>query len=226
MNLGEAILNYRKEHSLSMEKFSALSGLSKAYISILERNKTPHGNAPAPSIDTYCRVARAMGMDVNDLMAVVDDRISLANRTDPAFLASEPSPTEVISFPVIGSICAGYGGLAQEEYTGDSEELPRSMFRGYPQEELRVFRVSGDSMYPRFLDGDRVLVHAQPSVDNGDVAVVCYNGDEATLKRVYTFRDHIDLVPYNPEYKTKRIDGPDMFQVHVFGKVLKLIRDV
>ena len=134
--------------------------------------------------------------------------------------------TEVISFPVVGSICAGYGGLAQEEYTGDTEELPRSMLHGYPREELLVFRVSGDSMYPRFLDGDRVLVHAQPSVDDGDVAVVCYNGDEATLKRVYSFRDRIELVPYNPEYNTKRIEGADMVQVHVFGKVIKLIRDV
>ena len=226
MNLGEAILNYRKEHSLSMDKFSALSGLSKAYISILERNKTPHGNTPAPSIDTYCRVARAMGMDVNDLLAVVDDRISLANRTDPALLAGDPASAEVISFPVVGSICAGYGGLAQEEYTGDTEELPRSMLHGYPREELLVFRVSGDSMYPRFLDGDRVLVHAQPSVDDGDVAVVCYNGDEATLKRVYSYKDRIELVPYNPEYNTKRIEGADMVQVHVFGKVIKLIRDV
>lgn len=87
MTLGQAIHEYREDHGLSMEKFSSMSGLSKAYISILERNKTPHGNIPAPSIDTYVRVAKTMSMDVNDLLALVDDRISLVNKTDPNLLS-------------------------------------------------------------------------------------------------------------------------------------------
>ena len=71
MTLGEVILKYRKAHGLSMEKFAELSGLSKAYISILERNRTPRGSAPSPSIDTYRSVAKAIDIDVDDVVHVI-----------------------------------------------------------------------------------------------------------------------------------------------------------
>lgn len=138
---------------------------------------------------------------------------------------SEPM-TDAVSFPIIASVSAGYNGLALEEYTEEKEIIPRSMFNGYPVDEIRVLRVSGESMYPRFMDGDRVLVHVQDDVDDGDVAVVIYNGDESTLKRLYHIPGGVELVPYNPEYQTKRITGPEASRVRIFGKVLKLIRDV
>lgn len=39
MTLGDVISKYRAEHGISMDKFAELSGISKAYISILERNR-------------------------------------------------------------------------------------------------------------------------------------------------------------------------------------------
>lgn len=33
------------------------------------------------------------------------------------------------------------------------------------------------------LDGDKIVVHEQSSVDSGDTAIVVYNGDEGTVKR-------------------------------------------
>ena len=84
MSLGEVILKYRKENGLSMEKFAELSGLSKAYISILERNRTPRGSAPSPSIDTYRSVAKAIDIDVDELIRLVDDCILLGESTKPS----------------------------------------------------------------------------------------------------------------------------------------------
>ena len=225
METHENIKHLREKNGLSQEKLAELVGYKdRSSIAKIEAGLVDLSQSKIALFANALNVTPAYLMGIDE--SFESGKTSIPASKNSSRILSSDTLSDVVSFPVVGSICAGYNGLAQEEYTGDSEELPRSMFRGYPQEELRVFRVSGDSMYPRFLDGDRVLVHAQPSVDNGDVAVVCYNGDEATLKRVYTFRDHIDLVPYNPEYKTKRIDGPDMFQVHVFGKVLKLIRDV
>ena len=83
MTLGEVIYNYRKKHGLSMDKFSDLSGLSKAYISILERNRTPRGSVPSPSIDTYRNVAKAVDMDVDELIRLVDDNILLESHEKP-----------------------------------------------------------------------------------------------------------------------------------------------
>lgn len=83
MTLGEVIYNYRKKHGLSMDKFADLSGLSKAYISILERNRTPRGSVPSPSIDTYRNVAKAVDMDVDELIRLVDDNILLESHEKP-----------------------------------------------------------------------------------------------------------------------------------------------
>ena len=37
MTLGDVIYKYRSQHGLSMDKFSELSGISKGYISMLEK---------------------------------------------------------------------------------------------------------------------------------------------------------------------------------------------
>ncbi|MEG2687312.1 MAG: S24 family peptidase, partial [Christensenellaceae bacterium] len=90
-----------------------------------------------------------------------------------------------------------------------------------------ILRVSGNSMYPRLLDGDKVLVHRTTIVDNGKVAVVLYNGDAATVKKVeYELGKSLDLIPYNPEFQVKTISGVDLEQCRILGEVVQLIRDM
>lgn len=227
MTLGDVIHDYRVSHGLSMDKFQDLSGISKSYISMLEKNKTHRGSVPAPTIEIYRGAAKAMNMDVDELIRKVEGKIKIGPSEIKSNISVFSEPVEnVVEFPIIASVSAGYNGLAVEEYTDGVETLPYSMLRGYPPEELRVLRVSGESMYPRFLDGDKVLIHVQCDVDDGDVAVVIYNGDEATLKQFFHIDGGVRLVAYNPEYPPKTITGADAEQVYVFGKVLKLIRDV
>ncbi|HIX11861.1 MAG TPA: helix-turn-helix domain-containing protein [Candidatus Agathobaculum pullistercoris] len=92
MTLGEVISNYRKTHGLSMDKFAELSRLSKAYISILERNRTPRGSAPSPSIDTYRSIAKAIDIDVDELIRLVDNHILSKSNIEP----NHSNPTRLI----------------------------------------------------------------------------------------------------------------------------------
>ncbi|WP_026766098.1 helix-turn-helix domain-containing protein [Selenomonas ruminantium] len=72
MTLGEVVKAYRVERKLSMDNFAKLSGLSKGYISMLEKNRNPRTGKPiVPSIDTYTGVAKAMNMSIEDLMRLV-----------------------------------------------------------------------------------------------------------------------------------------------------------
>lgn len=106
------------------------------------------------------------------------------------------------TYPIIGEVAAGFGAEATEEETGDYEQIPLEWMRGYSPKDFFVLRVKGNSMYPRYIDGDRVLVLRTRSVDSGAVAVVIYDGDQGTLKKVvYNGNEgYIDLIPYNPEY--------------------------
>lgn len=46
MNIGDWVKKYRKEHGLSMQAFGNMCGLSRAYISILEKGINPTTNKP------------------------------------------------------------------------------------------------------------------------------------------------------------------------------------
>lgn len=139
-----------------------------------------------------------------------------------------PPPEHIVFFDELGKICAGYDGGVDEIPTGRKIPIPSSMLNGRDESEFFTLRVSGNSMYPRILEGDTIFCLRTDSVDSGDIAVVIYNGDEATVKKVkYVEGEHwLELIPFNPEYPTKHIEGSDLELCHVQGKVIKLIRDV
>ena len=86
MTLGDVIKTYRTEHSLSMDEFAKRSGLSKGYISMLEKNRNPKTGKPIiPSILTYQSVAKAMSTSVDVLMKTVDKEqlVSLEQTSAP-----------------------------------------------------------------------------------------------------------------------------------------------
>ena len=147
----------------------------------------------------------------------------LLGRDAPIFKSEE-----VINFEIIGSVAAGYDGVAVETHTGETVPIPSIFLKGHKKEDFFVLQVSGDSMYPRLLDGDLVLVRRCTSVDSGDVAVIIYNGEDATVKKVKykPGENWIEMVPFNPEYKSKRLEGQEIAGCRILGKVIKLIRDI
>ena len=78
LTLGDIIKSYRLAHNLSMDSFSEKSGISKAYISLLEKNKHPKtGKSIAPSIQCIKQAAFGMNMDFNNLFNMLDGNVSL-----------------------------------------------------------------------------------------------------------------------------------------------------
>ena len=82
MTLGDIIRDYRTAHNLSMDKFSELSGISKGYISMLEKNKTARGDEPSPSFDMFKNVAKTIGMEVDDIIRAVEGKISFISEEE------------------------------------------------------------------------------------------------------------------------------------------------
>ena len=84
-----------------------------------------------------------------------------------------------------------------------------------------ALRVAGDSMQPRFYDGDVVLVRTQPSVEPGEIGIFIYNG-EGYIKQFGGNR----LISINPDYEDIYITDSDSFYCkgRVIG-VLSIKRD-
>lgn len=79
--LGEIISKYRKKNHVSIRDFATESGLSRAYISVLERNINPtNGKAPVPSIQAIFSAANAMKVDPVELMQAIGFDVEIPER--------------------------------------------------------------------------------------------------------------------------------------------------
>lgn len=209
MKIHERIYNLRKEKGLTLEDVGNFVGVGKSTV-----RKWETGMIANMKRDKIAKLAQCLGVTPAVLLG---------------YDSAEKYPTvQVHSLPIIGKITAGYNGLATEDYTNEYQEIPSSIINGYSMEDLFVLEVTGNSMYPQFLASDRVLVHRQSSVDSGDVAVVLYDFEEATIKQVRYVQgeDWLELIPRNPEFPVKRIEGADLEQCRVLGKVIYLFRKI
>lgn len=202
----------RKNKGLTQTELANALHLSHGAIAMWETNKRQ------PDNDTMLRLADFFGVSVDYLLGREETK-------------NPPNVYDVdglIQFEEIGTICAGYNGALNETFTGEIVEIPLSMINGEEKEDYFVLRVHGNSMYPRILEGDRILCKRCSVVDSGSFAVVLYDGECATVKKVHYVNgaNWIDLVPINPEYTIKRIEGADLEQFRILGRVIKLIRDL
>ena len=212
MTLGERIKRLRNNMGLTQMTFAKSFQVSNGAVAMWETNKRQ------PDNDTLSKLADFFGVSVDYLLG----RDEIKN---------PPNVYDVdglVSYEEIGTICAGFNGTINETPTGEIIDIPLSMISGGHKEDYFVLRVQGNSMYPRLLEGDRILCRRCSSVDNGSFAVVLYDGECATVKKVHYVNgeDWLELIPVNPEYPTKRIEGADLEQCRVLGKVVKLIRDL
>jgi len=76
-------------------------------------------------------------------------------------------------------------------------------------------------------DKDLVVVEVTPTVDNGAIAVVKVNSDDATVKKFYQNGNIIQLVPQstNPEHQPQVYDLKDV-QIDIVGRVVRITKDI
>lgn len=95
--LGEIIAKYRAKNHISMREFAEKSGLSRAYISVLERDCNPtNGKKPNPSIQAIVGAAKAMEIDVIQLLQAIGFNIDVS---EAAIIQPPPSPAKTGNAP-------------------------------------------------------------------------------------------------------------------------------
>ncbi len=127
----------------------------------------------------------------------------------------EPLP-EMTTIPLVGSIACGTPITAEENIEARI---------GIPAAWNADFALTckGDSMAPRYQDGDVVCIRCQPEVENGQIAAVRI-GEEATLKRFYQEGDTVTLVPVNPAYTPLVYRGTELSDIQIEGRVVGFCR--
>ena len=214
MTLGDIIKQYRDDHSLSMDAFSERSGISKAYISLLEKNKHPKtGKEISPSIQCIRQAAKGMNIDFDDLFALLDGKVEV----------NTPQQSQAIQarkIPVLGRVAAGIPINAITEII-DTEEISEELAK---TGDFFALKIKGDSMEPRIVDGDVVIVKQQEDAENGDTVIALVNGDDAVCKRLRKYRDGLELISNYPAYAPMFFDKEtiETKPVRIIGKVVEL----
>lgn len=132
-------------------------------------------------------------------------------------LQGKAEPTQI---PVLGTIKAGIPIEAMEDII-DYEEISDAMLR---KGEYFALQIKGDSMEPRFKEGDVVIVRKQAEVNTGDIAIIMVNGYDATIKKVQLYPGGINLIPLNPTYNVSTYNAEQVasLPVSILGKVVEL----
>ena len=190
-----------------MEDYKTLSDIDKARV--LERVKT------LKELDDKNKVeaARRQKYLAATPIKKAKPKATKLPEPEPINESEEDDETEYLYMPFFDlPVSAGTGVYL------DSEDAKK--IRVPADDETRksdyVLRVSGDSMEPRYYDGDLVLVKQQQHIEEGEVGIFLYNG-EGYIKIFGGDR----LISLNPNYKDKIISENDQFLC--LGKVMGIL---
>ena len=199
-------------NGMSQAELADKIGISKQAISTyINGTRSPK----QPTIEAICRAlnvspAWLLGYDVEkSLSATIKPK-----KSDDEILGTMPVGT-MYRIPIIGSVRCGFGGQVIEELIGyDYADVKN-------HEEYMFFQSVGDSMEPYIEEGDLALVHQQPDVESGELAVVILNGDEGVLKKVIKKGKAITLVSFNNDYEPVTYLGEELNDIRIYGKVVE-----
>lgn len=109
------------------------------------------------------------------------------------------------------SASAGTGQLADD----DTAEQVAVYYNEVTSKADYIMRVSGDSMEPKFIDGDRVLVRSQPSVEIGEIGI--FIRDSERFIKIYR-GSYLESI--NPKYGDVSLEEYS----YCLGKVLGVLK--
>lgn len=193
------IKELRLSKAIKQVDFAKMLGVSQATVSGWESEKYQ------PDRDTLIKMASYFDVSVDYLIG-----------NSPV----KKEKKKGVQIPVLGEVRAGYPMEAVENII-DYEEIDEETAR---RGEFFALRIKGDSMEPRFVEGDVVIVRKQETADSGDIVVALVNGDSATIKKLKRHQNGITLVPSNAAYEPMYYSSEEIMElpVTILGKVVEL----
>lgn len=201
MGIAENIMKLREQHNLTQAEFGEIAGVTDRAVSAWEKGIAEPRMGAIQKLADYFKITKSSIIEDGGISSASPNRIT-----------------------VYGSVPAGIPLEAIEDIV-DWEDIPIEWIAG--GNEYIGLKVKGDSMSPKYIDGDTVIIKLQPDCESGQDAVVYVNGYDATLKKIIKKPDCILLQPLNPVYDPKIYDYNDEFNpVKILGVVVELRRKI
>lgn len=219
MTIYDRIRKLREEKGMSQQELAERVGFKTA--SAVNKIELGLRNISQSKVSAFAKA-------LNTTTSYLIDGESEEHKSTLSFNLVSPNVTDdVVTFPVIGSIAAGYDEIAVEEWSGETIDVPCSYLHGRDKSDFFVLQIHGDSMYPIYHTDDKVLILRQTYIEHsGDIGAVIYDGECATLKRIDISDDMIRLSPINPSFQPKELKGAECEQCRIIGIPYLLIREI
>lgn len=185
----------RKQKGLSMKALGDIIGVAESTISLYETGKRQ------PDNDTLIKLANTLNVSTDYLLGLDSNLSSLRE--------SQSFGTKI---NVVGKVPAGVPTEAIE-YIVDEVEISEKL--ASDSHTYFALMVTGDSMYPEYMDGDIVIVRKTPVAETGDDVVAYVNGFDATLKRLILSSKGLTLRALNPAYESKTYTNQEVKELPI-----------
>lgn len=192
---GEKLKELRKRNGISQQRLADMLNLGQSTIAMWEKGKN------SPEYSSLVKIA--------EIFSVGTD-----------YLTGKALGKTAHRIPVLGYVRAGVPTEAVEEVL-DYEDVV------LPESELKDFfalRIKGDSMAPRMVEGDTVIVKKQAEFQSGDICVCLVGSSDATVKKIIKKDTGIILMPLNSSYEPLFFTPQEVNSapVTIIGKVTEL----
>lgn len=103
----------------------------------------------------------------------------------------------------------------------DTEEITEELAK---TGDFFALQIKGNSMEPKFSEGDVVIVRQQDDAESGDIVIVTINSSDAVCKRLKKYNDSIALISTNPDYDPMIFSSEEIESepVRIIGRVVEL----
>lgn len=183
----------REKKGYTQKEFAKLCGIGNSTYNQYETGRRQ------PDLDTMILISNTLNVSIDELIG--------------------KNEKQGIKINVLGSVAAGIPISAIQDII-DEEEISEELAA---TGDFFGLIIKGDSMSPMITNGDTVIVRSQPDAENGDIAIVLVNGDEATCKKIKKTPEGVMLIPLNSEYEPIFYTNKQIEQlpVRIIGKVVE-----
>lgn len=197
--MNEIIKTRRKALGITLEKIADYVGVSKATV---QRWET--GNISNMRQDKIKKLSEILQLDSNVLLGIEEQNPKI----------------NFAKIPVLGDVAAGVPITAQQDIIG-YENVP---YEWVKNDTIFALKIKGDSMEPRIVSGDIVVVRKQSDIDSGEIGIVMIGNEVATCKKVVKHDDGIVLISNNSRYAPMFFTAQEVNEkpVAILGKVIEL----
>ena len=218
MSFALRLKELRTSKNMTQGELSKALNISQSAIAMYESGRRE------PKIEILEIFADYFNVDMNYITGKSNLTTKIESPTPPP--NAIPLGAYPYRIPLLGRVAAGEPIYADERIEGYEFIEERYKDDGFDYFALRIV---GRSMEPTIMDGDTVIVRQQSTVENGQIAIVLIDGEDATAKEVKEGPEGITLIGHNTSVYTPHHYTPREVMelpVRIIGKVIEIRRRI